>query len=358
MSVDKSQMLGEGFGSAARRWRRGALRTTLAVVILTLFAGSMLFVDETEYVVVERLGRIVAVYDRTDAAHSDRGLHFKLPWPVETVRRFDRRLQIFDPPAREMFTADKKNLTVGSFLCWRIAEPDPASTALLERPVVKFFRGAGNIATAEARLDSRVRSILSSEMGRLELASLLDASAEQGPGDERRLQVLAQRVLELLRERDDEGESLADRLGIEVVDFGVKRINLPEANLFAVYERMRKEREKIAQRYRSAGEAEKLLIESQGRRQSDELLAKAESEAAKIQGEGEAEALRIRNMAQAKDPEFYELLRTLDGYRKMLNSRTTVVLSASSRLLKLLTEGVPADATSTAPPSNATEGQP
>ena len=73
---------------------------------------------------------------------------------------------------------------------------------------------------------------------------------------------------------------------------------------------------------------EKLLIESQGRRQSDELLAKAESEAAKIQGEGEAEALRIRNTAQARDPEFYELLRTLDGYRKMLNSRTTVVRAA------------------------------
>jgi membrane protease subunit HflC len=106
---------------------------------------------------------------------------------------------------------------------------------------------------------------------------------------------------------------------------------------------MRKEREKIAQRYRSAGEAEKLVIESQARRQSEEILAKAGTDAARIRGEGEAEALRIRNNAHSRDPEFYQVLRTLESYKKILNQKTTFVLSASSGLLKLLTEGVPPD---------------
>jgi membrane protease subunit HflC len=109
----------------------------------------------------------------------------------------------------------------------------------------------------------------------------------------------------------------------------------------AVYERMRTERERIAERYRSAGLAEKARIESQARLQSDELLARAEAEAEKTRGRGEAEAIQILNQAHARDPEFYEFQRTLATYSKVLSDRTTLVLSSGSRLFKLLTEGVP-----------------
>lgn len=333
-------------GSAPRR--RGMGRQLLnwlgALVLIAVGLTCVLFVDETEYVIVERLGVISAVYDQLDPQTGDRGLHAKLPWPIETVRRFDRRLQLFDPPAREMFTSDKKNITIDSYICWKIAEtPRQSGLPLAERPAVRFFQGLGNISTCEARLDTRVRSILSSEMGRVELGQLLNATgSEAGPGAANPLAELSQRVLHELRQRPDEAHSLADRLGIEVVDVGIKRINLPEANLFAVYERMRKEREKIAQRYRSAGEAEKLVIESQARRQSEEILARAAADAERIKGEGEAEAIGIRNRAYSRDPEFYRVLRTLESYKKILNQKTTLVLSASSGMLKLLTEGIPA----------------
>src|SRR5690606_21105878 len=153
--------------------------------------------------------------------------------------RFDRRLQLFDPPGREMFTSDKKNITVDSYICWRIAEPPKGENVpLSERPVVRFFRGLGNVATTEARLDTRVRSILSSEMGNVDLGQLLQvADSESGPSGDSPIEELSRRVLNQVRQRPDEKESVQERLGIEVVDVGLKRINLPEANLFAVYER-------------------------------------------------------------------------------------------------------------------------
>lgn len=358
-------------GPLGRRFWRAVARILASGALLLIVGTSVLFVDETEYVIVENLGRISAVYDKgavydqadppgsdpqTGAVRtSDRGLHFKFPWPIGTVRRFDRRQQLFDPPGREMFTSDKKNITTSTYVCWRIAEPPPGSdTPLAERPVVKFFRGLGSVATAEARLDARIRSILSTEIGQVELGDNRTAGrtllgvphSEAGPTGESPIAELALRALKQVRQRDGEEQSLRERFGIDIVDLRIKRINLPEGNRFAVYERMRTERERVAERYRSAGRAKRTEIESQARRQSEELLARAESEAERIKGEGEAEAIGILNRAHAEDPEFYEFQRTLATYTKILNDRTTLVLSASSRLFRLLTEGVssPSDA--------------
>lgn len=329
-------------GISARTWQVIG-QIAFVGLLVALAVGSVLFVDETELVIVERFGVITAVYDQVDLARSDRGLHFKLPWPIETVRRFDRRLQLFDPRGREMFTRDRKNIVVDTYLCWRIASsPAGANQNFADRPVVKFYRGLGGIPTTEARLDTRLRSILSEEMGRLALSDLLvSTDSEAGPQGNSPLAELTNRVQRQVRQQPDETASLTARLGVEILDIGIQRINLPEGNLFAVYERMRKERDKIAQRYRSAGEAEKLVIESQAKRRSAEILAKANSEAAAIRAAGEAEALRIRNTAHARDPEFYAWLRNLESYQKVLTNQTTLVLSASSPFLKLLIDGLP-----------------
>ncbi len=347
--------------NAARLGRRAAWLAGIVVAVL-IGVTSVVFVDETEIVLVETLGRIVAVYDRagpdSGPDSSDRGLHFKLPWPLATVRRFDRRQQLFDPPGREIFTRDKKNVTVTSYLLWRIADPPAANAPLGERPAVKFFRGLGNLQTAEARLEARVRSALESEFGRVELTDLLRVTTPDGaPAGMSPLEEVAGKALAELN-RHDGPESLGDRLGIELVDLRIKRINLPEGNRLAVYERMRTERERIAERYRSAGLAEKSRIESQGRRQSDEILARAEADAERIRGEGEAEAIRILNEAHARDPEFYEFQRTLATYTKILSERTTLVLSSGSRLFKLLTNGVPEPAAKNEPADRPPAGPP
>lgn len=311
----------------------------IGLAVIGLAPTGAVFVDETEFVLVQRFGRIVAVYDRPE----DKGPHAKLPWPIDTALRFDRRLHLYSPPGRELFTRDRKNLIVEAYIGWKIPEPDAAELPdELNRPVVRFYRSLGNPQTAETRLASRLQAIVTSRIGQMELSQLISArDSEAGPGEENPLDQLADELKRELQRRPDESAGLRDQLGIEIVDVRIKRLNLPSGNLQAVYERMRSERQKIAERYRSAGLAESRMIRSQAERQATELLAQANAEAERIKGAGEAEALRILNEAHAEDPEFYELLQAMEAYKQMLSEQTTLVLSASSRLWKLLTDGPP-----------------
>lgn len=359
MSEVERQATGSGPTAIRLPWRTVGLGVCLAWLATCLF-----FVEEHEAVIVERLGEIVAVFDNPHPTRGDRGLHVKWPWPIGTVRRFDRRQQLFDPPGREMFTRDRRNVTVSAYVCWRIAEREAESGArdgagdgrFADRPSVKFFRGLGSVPVAESRIEARVRSTLSAELGRIDLSELLKVgSSEEGPesGDAASpLAQLAERALEQLRQRGDH-EALDQRLGIEIVDLRIRRLSLPEGNRFAVYQRMQTERERIAERFRSAGRAERARIESHAKLQSEKLLAEAEADAERIRGEGEAEAIRILNAVHAQDPEFFEFQRTLATYTRILTERSTLVLSASSPLFRLLTEGVRLD--HTAPRSEGDE---
>ncbi len=330
--------------SQPRSWLRRAGLVVLFMVLASAVGSSIVQVDETELVLVERLGHISAVYDRPE----DRGLHFKWPWPIGAARRFDARVQLFDPPGREIFTRDKKNITVETFVCWRIGQSGS------NQSVVTFFRSLGSHEAAAARLESRLRSIVATRVGQLELSNLLRVDdPEAGPSGLKAgvLEDLSREIREQLQQGRADGEPLLERLGIEIVDARIKRINFPLGNQQAVFERMKSERQKIADRYRSAGLAESTVIRSHADRQSAELIAKADADAERIRGEAEAESTAILNQAHAADPEFYRTMRTLDAYRTILNDKTTLVLSASSSMLKMLTEGVPDAATPTKPKS-------
>jgi membrane protease subunit HflC len=322
--------------SPPTRWPRTVAVLALLPVLAFAAVTSVVLVDETELVIVERLGHIAAVYDRPE----DRGLHFKWPWPIGTARRFDARVQLFDPPGREIFTSDKKNVTVETFVCWRVGQGGAKPS------VVTFFRAVGSHETAAARIASRLQSIVATQVGQRELGELLRVEdPEAGPSADQAsvLEDLSREIREQLQQGRADGEPLLERLGIEIVDARVRRINFPLGNQQAVFERMKSERQKIADRYRSAGLAESTVIRSHADRQSAELIAKADADAERIRGEAEAEATAILNQAHAADPEFYRTMRTLDAYRTILNDKTTLVLSASSSLLKMLTEGVPAE---------------
>uniref|UniRef100_A0A7C2JXH6 Protein HflC n=1 Tax=Schlesneria paludicola TaxID=360056 RepID=A0A7C2JXH6_9PLAN len=310
------------------------LRWALSVLVLIALPTTVVFVDETEFVIVERLGRLVAVYDRP----ADRGWQWKLPWPVDTVRQFDSRVQLLAPPGREVFTADRKNLVVEPAVCWRIAaSPDEAPRELADRPVVRFFRSLQSLTSAEARLTSRLQSVMTTEFGRREMSELFAVPAENAALPESGpLSQLAEVIGRRLRQQEDESQPWTDRLGIAVESLQIRRLNLPAGNQQAVFERMRSERQRMAQRYRSAGEADSVLIRSQAERLAGEALAEASAEAARIRSAGEAEALRILNAAYARDPEFARRLQMLDAYRQMLNEQTTLVLSADSPLWALL----------------------
>ena len=180
------------------------------------------------------------------------------------------------------------------------------------------------------------------------------SARDKSPSRRKSLDQISHDLLASMQQRPDETSSIREQMGIEVVDLRIKRLSFPRGNQQAVFERMKSERMKIADRYRSAGLAENTRIRSQADAQYSEILATADAEAERIRGKAEAEALAILNAAHAKDPDFYRLVKTLDTYEQILNENTTLVLSASSSLLKLLVDGIP-DSLPARPPATLNE---
>lgn len=293
----------------SRNFRPFSNRALLAAIVVVLGWRSFAVIDESELAVVTMFGRPTRTI--TDAG-------ITLKWPIENVLRFEKRLLLYNPPASEFLTRDKKNLVVDSATCWRIEDP------------LRFLQSAGTITGAEMRIHDLVWASLAAEMGTVELGQLVGIDTEQ-----LETQAILDNVLRTT------GEMARQRLGIEVVDVQIKRLTFPEQNTQSVFARMRAERERIAREYRAQGEERAIVIRAEADRQRELVLAEAYREAEKLKGAGDAEATRIYAAAHRKNPELYRFVRTLDAYRKILDVETTVIMSSDSKLFEVLNEGWP-----------------
>jgi membrane protease subunit HflC len=283
---------------------------TLAVALAVLWRV-VVVVDETQFVLVTTLGRPVALYGDEPG---ESGLHAKWPWQSATA--IDRRLQVSDPPSREVITGDKKNLDISCYVVWRVADP------------LRFIRSAGTLDAASRRLDERIAAALSDAVGSRTLDSLASTDAALWKLDALTAAIVGDVEAPARRE-----------LGVDVLDVRLRRFSYPVEVRSAVFDLIRSERRKVADTLRAEGEAAYLTVTSEADRERDVILARAEGEATRIRAQGEAEATRVLNEAHARDPKFYEFLRTLEAYRAILDDKATVVLSASSPLLRLLSHG-------------------
>src|SRR5271165_2391880 len=274
----------------------------LIVCYLTFFS-----VRETEFVLVTQFGRPV----RTVV---EAGLNAK--WPFQTALFFDRRLRTYNPRPSEFLTRDKKNIVVENYVVWKIQDPD------------RFVQTVGDATAAEMRLHDIIWSGLSAALGTHDLDSIVGTEADK---------VETSAMLDNLTALTD--RAALDQYGIEVVDVRIKRLNLPEQNKQSVYARMRAERERIARQYRAEGEEQALSIRADADRQKAEILSVAYKQAENIKGQGDAESTRTYGQAYSKNPSFYKLLRTLESYKKVLDDKTTAILSSDSELLKVLMKG-------------------
>ena len=285
---------------------RTYLPALLAAAGLILAYRVLLTVKETEFVLVTQFGRPLYTIGQA-------GLHVK--WPFQSATYFDRRLRVYNPRPSEFLTRDKKNIVVDTYVAWRIQDPD------------RFLQSVGDPVAAEMRLHDIVWSGLSAVLGGHDLESLVSPSGKVESSDLMdRLAILTDRAA-------------LEQYGISVVDVRIKHLNLPEQNKQSVYARMRAERERIARQYRAEGEEQALSIRADADRQKAEILSEAYKQAEKLRGQGDAESTRIYGQAYSKNPRFYKLLRTLEAYKKVLDDKTTAVLSSDSELLKVLTRG-------------------
>lgn len=288
-----------------RARKHTAVLAGLAAVVflwLTFFS-----VRETEFVLITQFGR--PLYTVSEA-----GLHVK--WFFQSSNYFDKRLRVYNPRPSEFLTRDKKNLVIESYVAWRIQDPQ------------KFVETVGDPIAAEMRLHDIVWSGLSASLGNHDLDSLISTNAEA---------VRAKAIFDQLA-TDTDKKALA-QYGLQVVDVRIKRINLPDQNKQSVYARMRAERERIARQYRAEGEEQALRIRADADRQKEEIISLAYKDAEKMRGEGDAESTRVYSQAYSRNPRFYKLLRTLEAYKKVLDDKTTAILSSDSELLKVLMRG-------------------
>ena len=283
-------------------WPLAAGAVILGLVYLTFFS-----VRETEFVLVTQFGRPVRTITQA-------GLNGK--WPFQSAIYFDRRLRIYNPRPSEFLTHDKKNVVIENYVVWKIQDPD------------RFVQRVGDATAAEMRLHDIVWSGLSAALGSHDMDALvgIDPAVLQTSKVLGDLTVLT-------------GKAALEQYGIDVVDVRIKRLNLPEQNKQSVYARMRAERERIARQYRAEGEEQALAIRADADRQKEEILSAAYKQAETVKGQGDAESTRIYGQAYSKNPGFYKLVRTLESYKKILDDKTTAILSSDSDLLRVLTKG-------------------
>ena len=314
-------------GAAKQRLRSGAHRRTLLVLLsasaIFAAASSLFTIDVTEYGIVTRFGQVVRVI-------SEPGLY--LTAPFDHVVRLDKRI-LFSRLARsEYLTTDKRNIVVEGLATWRIADPQ------------HFLAAFGTRAAAEEQLSDVILAEIGSVIGRHPASALISTE----PADSQYQAIwseITRRVAEFAR----------PVYGIEVVRLDLRHLSLPEQNREHVFDRMKAERARIAKENRSKGALEAKKITAEADHEQSLIAADAAGQAERITAQGDADASRTYAAVVGRDPRFYQFLRTLQAYDKVLDDKTTLFLPAEADVLRMLQfERMPAATPSPTPPGAPT----
>ena len=309
----------------------------LAVAIAFAAFQSFFIVAQQEQALVLRFGRPVNIIQTP-------GLHFKMPL-TDSVERFDRRLITLNAEPKAIILRDQDRLVVDAFVTYRITDP------------LTFFQTVRNERTMNSRLESILEKSLRDTLGKENLSTLLSPRRSgimleikrNVSRQARGLPPIIQNTKAVDEAVDTENQATTettplpiapntaedDGFGIEIVDVRIMRTDLPDQTSTPIYQRMRSERQKVAERYRAEGKRESEIIRSQADKERTVLLAEAERQSSILRGQGDAEATRIYGKAFSVDPDFYEFYKALEAYRSSLNGdNTTMILSPNSPFLK------------------------
>lgn len=272
------------------------------VALLATLALSAYTVDRRQAAIKFRFGEVVAL-------QTDPGLYFKLPL-IENLRFYDTRIQTLDTKdAERIQTKEKNNVLVDSFVKYRIVD------------VKQYFVSTrGDQNTAEIRLSQGINDDLRAQFGQRTLADVISGERDK--------------IMEQLRMKADED---ARKIGIEVLDVRLKRVDLVPEISSDVYRRMDSERKRVANELRSTGSGEAEKIRADADRQREVILAEAYRDAQRIKGEGDAKASAIYAQAFSRNAEFYSFYRSMEAYRQSFKNKGDVmILEPNSDFFKYL----------------------
>lgn len=274
----------------------------LVVALIIVLGGSLVVTQPNEYTIIRQFGAVVRVIDQP-------GLSVKMPF-VQTASTLPQTEMLYDLAVSDVITADKKSMVADSFVLWEISDP------------LKFIQTlSGNVANAEYRIDTVVYNSLKNVISSMKQEEVI--SGRDGE--------LAAKIMENV------GNTF-ETYGITVKAIETKRIDLPDENKSAVYERMISERGNIAASYVAEGDAEAKEIRNEADKSVQITLSEAKAEAEKLKAEGEAEYMRILSQAYdtQEEADFYEFMRALDMARSALASgNKTLVVSSDSPIAQV-----------------------
>ena len=283
--------------------------TLIISLLLAVIFGLLLFcfqVRQTEVALVTRFGKPV----RTE---SEPGLKFKLPWPIEAMQKFDKRIQNFEGKLTETRTQDGKQILVMVYGGWSIEDPT-------------LFRAsfAGSITRAQSDLDGLIRSAKDEVIGRHPFAHFIST-------DEKELKFaeIEKEMLGAVR------PSVREKYGIDVSILGIKRLGLPESITQKALDRMRAERQRFVDKINADGDSEAGKLRAAAERDRAKLLAEAEGEATRIRGEAQAEAAKSFAVFE-KNPDLAIFLQKLASLELSLKDKSTLILDQRTPPFDLL----------------------
>ena len=262
-----------------------------AAALLVLLSSVMFTVDQRQNAIVFQLGEVKDVITKP-------GLNFK--WPlIQNVRCFDMRILTFDDPEPLRFiTSEKKPVLVDSFVKWRIID------------VKQYYVSVqGDELRAATRLKQTISGGLQAEFGSRTVHDVVSGERDKIMADVR-----------------DKADQDLRRIGVEIVDVRLKRVDLPQEVSESVYRRMEAERKRVANELRSTGSAEAERIRADAERQREVILAEAYRDAQKIKGEGDAKGAGIYAQAFSQNAEFYSFYRSMEAYRSSFKGKSDLLL--------------------------------
>lgn len=305
---------------------------TIAILVVAAIAvGNFVLytVDESQQAIIVQFGEPVG------DVITEPGLKAKLPW--QNVRYFDKRLLVWDGDVTQIPTLGREFILVDTTARWRISDP------------LGFLRSVRDEEGARTRLDDIIDSVVRDMVSSTELEEIVrskdwevdvdelddPALAERGDVDLEQQPKLGRELLE--QEILTRAKASMPRLGIELDDVRIKRVNYIDSVRKQVESRMIAERQSIAERFRSEGQGRSQEILGNMERELRQIRSEAAREAEEIRGEADATATRIYGEAFGADPEFYAFFRTLESYRA-LGDNSTIMLGADSDFFRYLEE--------------------
>ena len=275
-------------------------------LLAIIFSATGIVVGEGQTALITRFGRPVR-------AATEPGLHWKLPWPIDSASLLDMRRRVYETGHTEMLTRDKKNIIARTFVVWRIGDP------------LTFTQAVGAEAGAEAKLDGLLTNAAIGTLGEHDLSALVSTNPADLQVDQIESEFLAATAPVAFR-----------NYGVAIEQVRLERITLPEENVTAVFEQMSAERRQFAAKFQAEGEREASRIRSEAELEAARIRAKGAEEEAHIRGESAAQVAKIYADAHRTDPDLYRLTRSLDSLDKLVTGNTSLILRTDSEPFSLL----------------------